>query len=247
MGQFGRRGVHHGRIAENDGHLPIVHCAAPDEPRLLIIRSRIDHRSSHPIELTLQRQMLGQRSDGFIVVDDLGQLLPGQLAILLVLQRAKHFSAPLPRHEAHNAGRGRGRNAGHVEMAGQIAGCQRTVQQDAVGPTPVGRLQIAFLLLRHLRVLILDQVAERIAVGPGAADQLLDHRWAAQTLFARGAISGQCLVVPADGPADGKVVLVDPARCVMRRRDASGHPVLQAAQATQGPDDPADTGARLAL
>ena len=79
--------------------------------------------------------------------------------------------------------------------------------------------------VRWQRLLVLDQMAERVADGPRTADELAHRLLAAQPFEAAGVIGGETVIVPADGPAHLHVVGVDAAGRVMRRRDAARDPV----------------------
>ena len=88
-----------------------------------------------------------------------------------------------------------------------------------LGPLPV-------VVLNHC--LILDEVAEGIADGPGAADEFADAGRPAESFQAERMKLSQGLIVPADRSPHRVVVLVDPAGGVVRGRDAGGEPVADA-------------------
>src|SRR5262245_11070944 len=103
---------------------------------------------------------------------------------------------------------------------------------------PIGQAQF---------LLVLDEVTERVAAGPGTADQLVDLLLSAQALDAALMVAGQGAIVPADSSADLNAVAVDASRSVMRRRDAAGPPMLQPAQVAQPSRHGAHARPRLAL
>ena len=107
-------------------------------------------------------------------------------------------------------------------MSREVASRERAVGKNAISPPPVSRSEI-------IRVLVLDEMAQRVAVGPGAAQKLADAFRTSQAAFAPCAVDGESLIVPADGPADLVVGAVDAAGRVVRRRDSTGDPVTQAA------------------
>src|ERR671930_669239 len=67
------------------------------------------------------------------------QPLPGEVAVLGVGQGVQHGPAPLPGAQVHEAGRGGGGDAADAEVAGEVAGRQGAVRQEAVGAAPVAR------------------------------------------------------------------------------------------------------------
>src|SRR5262249_38113514 len=105
-----------------------------------------------------------------------------QLAVLGALQGVEHGPAPLTGAKVHDAGGGRRRDAADVEVAGQVAGGQGAVREDAGGALPVGPRQGG---------LVLDEVAERVADGPRPADEPPDGLLAAQALQAAGVERGE--------------------------------------------------------
>ena len=96
------------------------------------------------------------------------------------------------------------------------------MREDARGALPV-RLGKRFL--------VFDKMAEAVPDRPRSAGQLARLGLTAEPGEPLGVILGQARIIPADGAADLVVMRVEPARGVMRRRDAAGTPVGQSAQA----------------
>src|SRR5215472_15097712 len=94
---------------------------------------------------------------------------------------------------------------------------------------------------------VLDQVAQGIADGPGAADVLPHALLAAEALQAAGMVGGQGVVVPADGAAELDAVGVDASGGVVGRRDASGGPVGEPAHVAEAGGHGSDAGTGLAF
>ncbi len=97
------------------------------------------------------------------------------------------------------------------------------------------------------RIFVLDEVTQRVAVGPGTAQQLANPFRPAQAPFAPSAVSGECLIVPANGPANLVVCSIDAARGVMCRRNPAGDPVGQTTGRLQLAGNPAHARAGLAF
>ncbi len=72
---------------------------------------------------------------------------------------------------------------------------------------------------------VLHEVAQRVADGPGPADQFADRLLATEPGQSPAVIFRQAIVVPADRPAYLDAVGIDPPGGVMRGGNAPGNPV----------------------
>src|SRR6516162_11226586 len=94
-------------------------------------------------------------------------------------------------------------------------------------------------------LLVLEQMAERIADGPRPTDPLADALLAAEAFQPDSVIPCERLIVPANCPANLGMIGVDPAGGVVGRRNADSRPIREAAQVAELSGQQADDGPRL--